>query len=33
MGSAVATVMFVIILGGVCIYLFTVQNRLRRYQF
>jgi raffinose/stachyose/melibiose transport system permease protein len=33
MGSAVATVMFLIILGGVCIYLFTVQNRLRRYQF
>jgi len=33
MGSAVATVMFVIILGGVCLYLFTVQNRLRRYQF
>jgi len=33
MGSAVATVMFLIILGGVCLYLFTVQNRLRRYQF
>ena len=33
MGSAVATVMFVIILGGVCLYLFLVQTRLRRYQF
>ena len=33
MGSAVATVMFVIILGGVCVYLFLVQTRLRRYQF
>ena len=22
-----------VILGGVCLYLFTVQNRLRRYQF
>ncbi len=33
MGSAVATVMFVIILGGVCLYLFFVQTRLRRYQF
>ena len=32
-GSAVATVMFVIILGGVCAYLFLVQTRLRRYQF
>jgi len=33
MGSAVATVMFLIILVGVCAYLFGVQNRLRRYQF
>jgi raffinose/stachyose/melibiose transport system permease protein len=33
MGSAIAAVMFVIILTGVCIYLFLVQTRLRRYQF
>jgi raffinose/stachyose/melibiose transport system permease protein len=33
MGSAVATVMFLIILTGVCIYLFLIQTRLRRYQF
>ena len=33
MGSAVATAMFLIILGGVCVYLFLVQTRLRRYQF
>lgn len=33
MGSAIATVMFLIILTGVCIYLFVVQTRLRRYQF
>jgi raffinose/stachyose/melibiose transport system permease protein len=33
MGSAVATVMFLIILSGVCLYLFLVQTRLRRYQF
>jgi raffinose/stachyose/melibiose transport system permease protein len=33
MGSAVATVMFLIILGGVCLYLFGIQTRLRRYQF
>jgi raffinose/stachyose/melibiose transport system permease protein len=25
--------MFLIILGGVCVYLFLVQTRLRRYQF
>jgi raffinose/stachyose/melibiose transport system permease protein len=33
MGSAIAGVMFLIILIGVCIYLFGVQTRLRRYQF
>ncbi len=33
MGSTVAAVMFLIILTGVCIYLFAVQNRLTRYQF
>lgn len=33
MGSAIAAVMFLIILTGVCIYLFLVQTRLRRYQF
>jgi raffinose/stachyose/melibiose transport system permease protein len=33
LGSAIATVMFLIILAGVCIYLFLVQTRLRRYQF
>ena len=33
MGSAVAGVMFLIILTGVCIYLFLIQTRLRRYQF
>ncbi len=33
MGSAVATVMFLIILAGVCVYLFLIQTRLRRYQF
>jgi raffinose/stachyose/melibiose transport system permease protein len=33
MGSAIAGVMFLIILIGVCIYLFLVQTRLRRYQF
>jgi raffinose/stachyose/melibiose transport system permease protein len=33
MGSAIATMMFLIILGGVCVYLFLVQTRLRRYQF
>jgi raffinose/stachyose/melibiose transport system permease protein len=32
MGAAVATVMFLIILGGVGLYLFTVQRRLLRYQ-
>ncbi len=33
LGAAIASVMFAIILVGVCIYLFTVQRRLRRYQF
>jgi raffinose/stachyose/melibiose transport system permease protein len=33
MGATVATVMFVIILAGVSLYLFTIQRRLRRYQF
>src|SRR5690606_19094151 len=33
LGSAVAAVMFLIILAGVCVYLFLVQTRLRRYQF
>jgi raffinose/stachyose/melibiose transport system permease protein len=33
MGSAIATAMFVIILVGVCIYLWGIQTRMRRYQF
>lgn len=33
MGATIATIMFFIILGGVCLYLFAVQTRLRRYQF
>lgn len=33
MGSAIATAMFAIILVGVCIYLFGIQTRIRRYQF
>ncbi len=33
MGATIATAMFVIILVGVCIYLFGIQTRLRRYQF
>lgn len=33
MGSAIATGMFAVILVGVCIYLFGIQTRLRRYQF
>lgn len=33
MGSAIATAMFVIILIGVCIFLFGIQTRMRRYQF
>ena len=33
MGSAIATAMFAIILVGVCIYLWGIQTRMRRYQF
>ncbi len=33
MGSTIASMMFFIILGGVCVYLFAIQTRLRRYQF
>ena len=33
MGSAIASLMFLIILAGVSIYLFGIQTRLRRYQF
>ena len=33
MGATIASMMFAIILVGVSIYLFTVQRRLRRYQF
>jgi raffinose/stachyose/melibiose transport system permease protein len=32
-GATIATAMFGIILVGVCLYLFTIQTRLRRYQF
>jgi raffinose/stachyose/melibiose transport system permease protein len=32
MGSAIATAMFAIILAGVCLYLFGIQSRMRRYQ-
>ncbi|MDP2740095.1 MAG: sugar ABC transporter permease, partial [Pseudorhodobacter sp.] len=33
MWATIATAMFGIILVGVCIYLFAIQTRLRRYQF
>lgn len=33
MGATVATAMFAVILIGVCLYLFGIQRRLRRYQF
>ncbi|MDZ4096936.1 MAG: sugar ABC transporter permease [Paracoccaceae bacterium] len=33
MGATIATAMFAIILIGVCVYLFAIQTRLRRYQF
>ena len=33
MGSAIASAMFAIILIGVCLYLFGIQTRMRRYQF
>ena len=32
MGATVATMMFLIILAGVCVYLFGVQRRMRRYE-
>jgi raffinose/stachyose/melibiose transport system permease protein len=32
LGSAIAAVMFLIILAGVCLYLFVIQTRLRRYE-
>jgi raffinose/stachyose/melibiose transport system permease protein len=33
MGSTIASVMFLIILTGVCVYSFFIQTRMRRYQF
>ncbi|MVA96811.1 ABC transporter permease subunit [Nitratireductor sp. CAU 1489] len=33
MGATIASIMFFIILAGVCLYLFAIQTRLRRYQF
>ena len=33
MGATIATAMFFVILTGVCVYLFGIQTRLRRYQF
>jgi raffinose/stachyose/melibiose transport system permease protein len=33
MGAAIATMMFLIILAGVCVYLFAVQRKINRYQF
>ena len=33
MGATIASMMFFIILTGVCVYLFLIQTRLRRYQF
>jgi len=33
MGATIASAMFATILIGVCIYLFGIQTRLRRYQF
>lgn len=33
MGATIATAMFGVILAGVCLYLFAIQTRLRRYQF
>ena len=32
MGATIATIMFLIILGGVLVYLFALQRRIRRYQ-
>lgn len=33
LGATIASMMFLIILTGVCIYLFGIQRRLRRYEF
>ncbi len=33
MGATIASIMFLIILSGVCLYLFGIQTRMRRYQF
>ena len=33
MGSAIASAMFAVILLGVCLYLWGIQSRMRRYQF
>ncbi|WEX10390.1 sugar ABC transporter permease [Chelativorans sp. AA-79] len=33
MGATIASMMFFIILAGVCLYLFAIQTRLRRHQF
>jgi raffinose/stachyose/melibiose transport system permease protein len=33
MGATIASMMFFIILAGVCLYLFFIQTRMRRYQF
>ncbi len=33
MGATVATMMFLIILAGVCLYLFAVQRKISRYQY
>lgn len=33
MGATVATMMFLIVLAGVCVYLFAVQRKMNRYQF
>jgi raffinose/stachyose/melibiose transport system permease protein len=33
MGATVATVMFLVILVGVCVYLFLIQRRMNRYSF
>ena len=33
MGAAIATLMFLIIMAGVCVYLFAIQRRMTRYAF
>jgi raffinose/stachyose/melibiose transport system permease protein len=33
MGATIATMMFLIILAGACVYLFGIQRRIARYQF